>query len=282
MLAQVSHRLVDLLLRLAEPNHEPALRQPVRVEFLGVPEHLERTLELRLRPDGRVEARDRLDVVVERVGRGIYDGHYRGAVPLEVGGEDLDGAAGDLIPDLPDHGGEDRGAAVGELVAVDARDDGVLEAHLLRGVGDAVGLVEVELCRLAGQNGAEAAGTGTDVAEDHERRRLVVPALPDVRAAGLLADRVQVEPAHGLLDVPIDLAVGNLRLEPVRAAVQAGGAPDLLPEGQVLRRRAVRRRRDGPVFPAVAHLEGLRAVLKDLDVDLSAGHGSLFRVLDSP
>src|SRR4028118_318759 len=142
------------------------------------------------------------------------------------------------------------------------------------GVG---GLRGVQLGRLAREYGAEAAGAGADVAEDHERRGPVVPALPDVRATGLLAHRVQVQAAHGFLDVPVDLAVRHPRLEPVRASVQPRGAPHLLPEGQVLHRRAVRRRGDGPVFPGVAHLEGLRAVINDLDVDLSASHGSPLR-----
>src|SRR3712207_9537213 len=63
-------------------------------------------------------------------------------------GEDLDGAARDLSTDLAYRRGEDRSSPVGQLVAVDRRDHGVLEAHLLGGVGDPVGLVEVEFHRF--------------------------------------------------------------------------------------------------------------------------------------
>src|SRR4030095_4552869 len=108
---------------------------------------------------------------------------------------------------------------------------------------------EVELGRLAREHGAEAARTGADVAKDHERGRAVVPALADVRAAGLLADRVQVQPAHRLLDVPVNLAVGNARLQPLGTAVRAGQSPRLLPERQILGRGPVWRRGHGPVFP---------------------------------
>src|SRR4028119_1086632 len=74
---------------------------------------------------------------------------------------------------------------------VGARACGLVAAHLPPRVGDAVGLVEVELGRLAREDCAEAAAPRAYVAEDHERRRPVVPALPDVRAAGLLAARGQ-------------------------------------------------------------------------------------------
>ena len=80
----------------------------------------------------------------------------------------------------------------GEVVAVDGRDDDVLEPHLRRRVreperleriGRAVGLARVDV--------AVAAGARARVAEDLEGRGAAPPALGDVRAARLLADRVQ-------------------------------------------------------------------------------------------
>ena len=50
--------------------------------------------------------------------------------------------------------------------------------------------------RLAVLHGAEPAGAGADVAEDHERGGAVVPALADVRAVRLFADRVEALLAH--------------------------------------------------------------------------------------
>ena len=47
-----------------------------------------------------------------------------------------------------------------------------------------------------GRDRAVAAGARADVAEDLERRRAASPALADVRAASLLADRVQTGVAH--------------------------------------------------------------------------------------
>src|SRR5215212_4927969 len=75
--------------------------------------------------------------------------------------------------------------------------------------------IDVELRRLAGENGAEAAGAGADVAQDHEGRGAVVPALADVRAARLLADGVEVEAAHGLSYIAVALSHGRPGFKPL-------------------------------------------------------------------
>ena len=56
---------------------------------------------------------------------------------------------------------------------------------------------------LPGVDVAVAAGAGARLAEDLEGRGAAAPALGDVRAAGLLADRVQRESVQELLDVEI-------------------------------------------------------------------------------
>src|SRR5215217_5011546 len=268
--SKVEHGALDLLLHLAQAHHEPALGEPLRVELLGVTQYFERSPVLGLGPDRPVQARHGLDVVVEGVRPGVDDGLYSVPISLEIRRENLDGAAGDLGPDLAYGGGEDRGPAVLQLVAVHARYDGVLEAHLFGGVGHAPRFVEVELRRLAGEDGAEAAGAGADVAQDHEGRGAVVPALADVRAARLLADGVEVEAAHGLSYIAVALSHGRPGFKPLGPPVQTL----LLPEGQILRRRPVRRRGHGTIFPTMTDLESLGTVVQDLQLDLSAGHSS--------
>ena len=86
-----------------------------------------------------------------------------------------------------------RRAAVGDVVAIDRGDDDVLQAERADGVGDARRLVEVERRRPPVRHGAIAARARADVAENHEGGGAVVPALADVRAARLLAHRVQAE-----------------------------------------------------------------------------------------
>src|SRR5918994_660883 len=64
--------------------------------------------------------------------------------------------------------------------------------------------------------GDRAVGTvpGAHVAQDHEGGGLVLPALPDVGAAGFLADRMQAQLAHHRLDMRVVGAPGRLHLEP--------------------------------------------------------------------
>ena len=114
--------------------------------------------------------------------------------------------------------GEDVRAAVGEVVAGDAGHDDVLEAEGSDRLRDPSWLVLVVPGGPAGLHGAEAAGPGARVAEDHDRRGALVPALPDIRAAGLLADRVEVQAAQEPLQVVVVLAGRDARLDPVGVA----------------------------------------------------------------
>ena len=92
--------------------------------------------------------------------------------------------------------GEGGRPTVGKVVAGHGRDDRVRQAHALHRFGHASGLVRVERERMARVDEAEPAGSRAALAVDHERRRAVGPALEDVRAAGFLADRDEVELAH--------------------------------------------------------------------------------------
>ena len=77
----------------------------------------------------------------------------------------------------------------------------VLESSLRDGARDVLGLAHVDrAARVARGHGAEAAAARADVAEEHHGRRALAPALADVRAARLLADRVEVELAERLLE----------------------------------------------------------------------------------
>src|SRR4029077_20025512 len=95
--------------------------------------------------------------------------------------------------------GEDAGAAVLQVVAVDRRDDRVLEPELGHRIRHAKGFSEVKLNRPARRHRAEATGARAHVAEDHERRGAPVPAIEDVGAARLFADGVEAASLDDLL-----------------------------------------------------------------------------------
>ena len=124
----------------------------------------------------------------------------------------------------PRHGGEVARAAVRHVVAVDGGDDDVLQPHLRRRLREAERLERVgSVLRLARVHVAIAAGARAGVAEDLERRGALAPALGDVRAARLLADRVEARAVDQLLDVEV-AAVGARRahLHPLGAARAIG------------------------------------------------------------
>jgi hypothetical protein len=116
------------------------------------------------------------------------------------------------------------GAAVGDVVAVDGGDDHVLQTHLEGRLREAERLERVwRRVGLAGVDVAVAAGAGARVAEDLECRGAAPPALGDVGAARLLADRVELRAVDQLADVVV--AVVRARrtdLHPLRPARPLG------------------------------------------------------------
>src|SRR5213078_1681729 len=99
-----------------------------------------------------------------------------------------------------------------------ARDHRVAQAHPGDGAGDAQRLQRVVPGRLAGLDVAEPAAPRARVAEDHERGRAALPAVADVRAGGLLADRVEVLGVDLPAQLAIARAAGQRHLEPRRLA----------------------------------------------------------------
>src|SRR6185312_13864238 len=117
---------------------------------------------------------------------------------VEVRDQQLHAGAGDGRVDLAHGLGVEPRAAVGQVVAGDAGDGGVAQAHRGHRLGHPARLVPVEVGRLAGVDLAEVAAPGALLAADQEGRLAVFPALEDVGAAGLLADGVQAFVGHQL------------------------------------------------------------------------------------
>src|SRR5829696_1830636 len=223
VLAQDAEGLEQLFLRLAQAGHQAGLGDDlVAAHLLGVLEHPAGAQERRPAPCQRVQARDGLHVVVEDVGAlGDHAGE-RHLLTAEVRRQHLDLAARRQLADRADHTDERGRAQVREVVAVDAGDDRVAQLHLLDLLRDAKRLERVVVRRLAGLDVAEAAAPRARVTQDHESRGARLPALADVRAGRLLADRVQ----RGAVDLRLQLQVlgrsRRLDLEPRRLALAVG------------------------------------------------------------
>ena len=150
-------------------------------------------------------------------------------VALEIRGQHLDGGPGRQCPDGLDRGSEHTGAAIGEVVAIDRRDHGVTQAHGSHRLPDAPGFVPVDVATaLPALHRTEGAGSGADVAEDHECGGPVPPAFGNVRAAGFLTHRVEVLAAHDPLDLRVPVPGGELDGEPLGAPIDALGEEPLM------------------------------------------------------
>src|SRR3954468_4718218 len=229
LLAEGAERLDHLVVGLAEAHHQAGLRHDlVAAHLLRVAQHAQGALPARAAARDRVEPRDRLDVVVEDVGALGDHLRERHLLAAEVGGQHLDLAVRGLEADGADDADEGGRAVVGQVVAVDARDDRVAQAHLGDRARHAQRLERVVPGRLARLDVAEAAAPGAGVAEDHEGGGAALPALPDVGARRLLADRVQPLRADEVGQLAVLGPAGRRHLEPRRLA--AAERLDLLAE----------------------------------------------------
>ena len=209
--------LRDLGALLAHAEDEVRLRDEAGVAALG--DHVERALVAERRADPLEDARHRLDVVGEHLGPcGEHLGEVD-RVAREVGHEDLHPGAGRLAVDLADRLRVEPGALVGQVVAGDAGDGRVAQLHPHHRLGDAARLVDVVVGGLAGVDLAEVAAPRALRAADEEGGLAVLPALVDVRAAGLLADRVQLLALHEALQLPVLGTHLRARLDPLGLAL---------------------------------------------------------------
>jgi hypothetical protein len=92
-------------------------------------------------------------------------------------------------------------SAVGEIIAIDRRDDDVLETETRHGIADTRGLVRIELTGPSRGDIAERASTRADVAHDHHRGVTLLPAFADVGAGRFLTDRSEAVIAHNSMRV---------------------------------------------------------------------------------
>ena len=137
-----------------------------------------------------------------------HDGLQSLLVSSEIRNQDLHPNSGVQNFDPKDSLGEMGRAAVGEVVAIHRGHHDVLQAQLLDHQGHVARLFRVEQIGLALADGAKAAAAGTDVSEDQKGRRAMPPALADIRAARLLANRVEVVLPQDMLEAEV---VGTAR-----------------------------------------------------------------------
>ena len=143
-------------------------------------------------------------------------------IPAKVGDQNFDAHPRRLPPHCPDCLGKDARAAVRQIVTVNRRDNGVPDAHAGDGLRHAQRLQRVhDAARIAGLDGAIAAGARARIAQNHERGGAAIPAVADVGTARLLADGMERAALHKRLQLAVALAARRGNLEPLRQATRA-------------------------------------------------------------
>ena len=152
----------------------------------------------RARTHGEIARRHRFEIVIEDVGLGRDHFFERAVLAQKIRRQHFDRRLRAALADGADRLREMIGAAVIEIVAIDRRHDDMRKTELGGRLGDILRLERIERARQARAHIAEGAGARAGVAHDHEGGVLLLPALADIGAARLLADRVQAVGAHDL------------------------------------------------------------------------------------
>src|SRR6185312_12972077 len=214
--AQIVHHLHHLGLFLAEPDHEAGLGEHRRIDVLDAIQEAQRMEIARARPYLAVEPRHGFEIVVEHVGPRRDDDLERAVLLEKIGRQHFDGGIRRVLADRFDGAGELRGAAVGQIVAIDRGNDDVVEAELRHRLADARRLMRIEQIGPPGRDIAEGAGAGADAAEDHYRGMTFLPALADIRAGRFLAYGVELERAHQVARLAVFRRIRRLDADPWR------------------------------------------------------------------
>ena len=209
--------LEDFLLRLAEAEHDTRLSGDAALG--DTLQHREALVVGRYVAHRGRETADGLEVVRDDLGLTSDDLVDVVQTAVEVGDEDLDSDLRCRAADSFDGTYPVPCAVVLEVVAVDAGDDGVLQAHLLDALCHLHRLEGIEWCGGFPREGVtEAAGARTDSASDHEGRCASAPALPLVGAAAAVADGIEPVVLDRMLCIGEGRVVAEADLQPLGLA----------------------------------------------------------------
>lgn len=205
--AEVVHELEDFIACFTQSEHES--RFGAFAIGFGASDLFEATVVFGLWADASVEGLDGFHVVGDdflscgdhtleglpvstRVGDECFDSYF--------GAECFDGAYG-LIPYF--------GSFIGEFVAVDGSDHGMVDAHEAYCFGDAIGFFFVIVWGSTRLHGAKGTRSRAYIAQNHEGSCAGAPAFADVGTIAAFTDGVQVVLVDDMAYTPIIFTRGE-------------------------------------------------------------------------
>ena len=139
--------------------------------------------------------------MIQHVGIGIQDDPQRLFQTLKVGDKNFDAAIRRQLANGMNGFSEDARAADVIIVAIDAGHHRMLEPQRGHGLSYAAGLFPVDGFGTPLGNGTKSAAARADIAQQHERRGLMIPALANVRALCRFTNRVQAQASRKLFQI---------------------------------------------------------------------------------
>ncbi len=127
VLTHIVHKLKHFVIALPDAKHDAGLGHKAAV--FDTAQNLQGSFILSLGSHGWVHSANRFHIVGQNLGVSMDDRSKRGRIALEVSNQRLDGHLGTFLMDLPDGLSPNLRAAIGQVVAIDAGDDYVLQAH---------------------------------------------------------------------------------------------------------------------------------------------------------
>ena len=209
---------ITSFLVLAQPDHEARLGEHRRIALLHPLQQAQRVEVARAGPHLEIEPRHRLEVVVEdvRLGR-----HHHLRRPARTSGSPAPASRSSSSDSSAAPPGPSARNAPRRRPSRSSRSTEVITT-CFRPIFSTASATRagsgVERVRPAGGDVAEGAGPGADLAHDHHGGVALRPALADVRAARLLADRHQAVLAHDVAGALVALRARRLHPKPVRLA----------------------------------------------------------------
>src|ERR1700704_883885 len=128
----------------------------------------------------QIERWHSFQIVVEDVRLGVNDDFQCAVLAQKVGRQDLDGRLGTTLADRPNGVGKMAGSTIGQIVAINRRNNDVRKAELSGRISDMSGLTRIQRSWQSGLYIAERARARACIAHDHERRVFLLPALANI------------------------------------------------------------------------------------------------------
>ena len=147
---------------------------------------------------------------------GIHHDVHGRVRALKIGHQHFHFAARNPLANRLDGQREQFGAAVLAIVAIHAGHHRVLQSQHRHRLRHAPRLVVIHRHRRTLLHRAKSAAPRANIAQDHERRRAMVPAFAHVGTRRALAHRVQIQLPHQLLQLVIVVAGRRGRAQPGR------------------------------------------------------------------